>query len=120
MFLVPIFIYLFLQVNSNELPIFFSTTTIYIVTGVIEIFNKVIQTVTKTEPEDAQVIKVEPNHEGLWKITPFEETQHWFLKTGQIQTRISIQQLDNNVRYLRLQNLELKRLKILNILQGMT
>ncbi|KAG7211251.1 hypothetical protein KM043_010561 [Ampulex compressa] len=49
--------------------------------GVIEILNKVVHTVTKTEVEDAEVIKAERNYEGLWIITPFEEQEYWFLKT---------------------------------------
>lgn len=50
--------------------------------GVIEILNKVIQTVTKKEEEDKEVVKAEPNYEGLWIVTPFEENDYWFLKTG--------------------------------------
>nr|XP_012230348.1 PREDICTED: vacuolar protein sorting-associated protein 13C isoform X2 [Linepithema humile] len=49
--------------------------------GVIEILNKVIQTVTKKEEEDKEVVKSEPNYEGLWIVTPFEENDYWFLKT---------------------------------------
>ncbi|XP_025156985.1 vacuolar protein sorting-associated protein 13 isoform X1 [Harpegnathos saltator] len=49
--------------------------------GVIEILNKVIHTVTKKEEEDKEVVKPEPNYEGLWIITPFEEDDYWFLKT---------------------------------------
>ncbi|XP_012058655.1 PREDICTED: vacuolar protein sorting-associated protein 13C [Atta cephalotes] len=49
--------------------------------GVIEILNKVIHTVTKKEEEDKEVVKPEPNYEGLWIVTPFEENNYWFLKT---------------------------------------
>ncbi|XP_011630655.2 LOW QUALITY PROTEIN: vacuolar protein sorting-associated protein 13 [Pogonomyrmex barbatus] len=49
--------------------------------GVIEILNKVIHTMTKKEEEDKNIIKPEPNYEGLWIITPFEENNYWFLKT---------------------------------------
>ncbi|XP_026827312.1 vacuolar protein sorting-associated protein 13 isoform X2 [Ooceraea biroi] len=49
--------------------------------GVIEILSKVIHTVTKKEEEDKEIIKPEPNYEGLWIITPFEENDYWFLKT---------------------------------------
>ncbi|XP_020292498.1 vacuolar protein sorting-associated protein 13C isoform X2 [Pseudomyrmex gracilis] len=49
--------------------------------GVIEILNKVIQTVTKKEEESKEIVKLEPNYEGLWIITPFEEHDYWFLKT---------------------------------------
>ncbi|KAI4489144.1 hypothetical protein M0804_004642 [Polistes exclamans] len=49
--------------------------------GVIEILNKVIHTVTKAEVEDSEVVKHEPNYEGLWLITPYEEQNYWFLKT---------------------------------------
>ncbi|XP_031777535.1 vacuolar protein sorting-associated protein 13 isoform X3 [Nasonia vitripennis] len=48
--------------------------------GVIEILNRVVQTVTKKE-EEQEVKKLEPSHEGLWIITPFKETDYWFLKT---------------------------------------
>jgi len=50
--------------------------------GVIEILNKVIHTVTRKEEEDKEIIKSEPNYEGLWVVTPFEENNYWFLKTG--------------------------------------
>ncbi|XP_011259018.1 vacuolar protein sorting-associated protein 13 isoform X2 [Camponotus floridanus] len=49
--------------------------------GVIEILNKVVHTMTKKEEEDKEVIKAEPNYEGLWIVTPFEENDYWFLKT---------------------------------------
>ncbi|XP_076249315.1 vacuolar protein sorting 13C isoform X2 [Calliopsis andreniformis] len=49
--------------------------------GVIEILNKVVHTATKTEVKDEEVVVYEPNHEGLWIITPFEENDYWFLKT---------------------------------------
>ncbi|KYM79406.1 Vacuolar protein sorting-associated protein 13A, partial [Atta colombica] len=50
--------------------------------SVIEILNKVIHTVTKKEEEDKEVVKPEPNYEGLWIVTPFEENNYWFLKTA--------------------------------------
>lgn len=37
---------------------------------------------TKKEEENKEVVKPEPNYEGLWIITPFEENDYWFLKTG--------------------------------------
>ncbi|KAG5312576.1 VP13A protein, partial [Acromyrmex insinuator] len=49
--------------------------------GVIEILSKAILTVTRKEEEDKEVIKSEPNYEGLWIVTPFEENDYWFLKT---------------------------------------
>ncbi|XP_039312283.1 vacuolar protein sorting-associated protein 13 isoform X2 [Solenopsis invicta] len=49
--------------------------------GVIEILNKVIHMVTKKEEEDMEVVKSEPNYEGLWIVTPFEDNNYWFLKT---------------------------------------
>ncbi|XP_023289292.1 vacuolar protein sorting-associated protein 13 isoform X2 [Orussus abietinus] len=49
--------------------------------GVIEILNNVVQTITKTEAEDSEVAKPEPNYEGLWIVTPFDEHDYWFLKT---------------------------------------
>ncbi|XP_032688033.1 vacuolar protein sorting-associated protein 13 isoform X3 [Odontomachus brunneus] len=49
--------------------------------GVIEILNKVIHSVTKKEEEDKEIIKPEPNYEGLWIITSFMEDDYWFLKT---------------------------------------
>lgn len=49
--------------------------------GVIEILNKVIHTVTRKEEENKEVVKPEPNYEGLWIVTPFEENNYWFLKT---------------------------------------
>ncbi|XP_011874480.1 PREDICTED: vacuolar protein sorting-associated protein 13C isoform X2 [Vollenhovia emeryi] len=49
--------------------------------GVIEILNKVIHTVTRKEEEDKEIVKPEPNYEGLWIVTPFEENNYWFLKT---------------------------------------
>ncbi|XP_047359321.1 vacuolar protein sorting-associated protein 13 isoform X2 [Vespa velutina] len=48
--------------------------------GVIEILNNVIHTVTKTEVEDNEVVKPEPNYKGLWQITPYKEQNYWFLK----------------------------------------
>ncbi|CAL7938935.1 unnamed protein product [Xylocopa violacea] len=49
--------------------------------GVIEILNKVVHTATKTEVKDQEFVVPEPNHEGLWIVTPFEESDFWFLKT---------------------------------------
>ncbi|CAK9800782.1 Intermembrane lipid transfer protein Vps13, partial [Anthophora quadrimaculata] len=49
--------------------------------GVIEILNKVVHTATKTEEKDQEVVVAEQNYEGLWIITPFEESDFWFLKT---------------------------------------
>ncbi|XP_058806498.1 intermembrane lipid transfer protein Vps13 isoform X2 [Phymastichus coffea] len=49
--------------------------------GVIEILNRVVQTITKKDEEGTEVKKPEPNHEGLWVITPFTEPDYWFLKT---------------------------------------
>ncbi|KAL0119958.1 hypothetical protein PUN28_007968 [Cardiocondyla obscurior] len=49
--------------------------------GVIEILNKVIQTVTRKEEENKEIVKPEPNYEGLWIVTPFEESNYWYLKT---------------------------------------
>ncbi|XP_066591225.1 intermembrane lipid transfer protein Vps13 isoform X2 [Prorops nasuta] len=49
--------------------------------GVIEILSKVINSVTKKEEEDREVVKVEADHSGLWLITPYEENDYWFLKT---------------------------------------
>lgn len=46
--------------------------------------NKVIHTVTKTEIKDQEIVITEQNYEGLWIITPFEENDFWFLKTGKI------------------------------------
>lgn len=52
------------------------------VLGVIEILNKVVHTATKTEEQDQEVVVTEENYEGLWVVTPFEESDFWFLKTG--------------------------------------
>ncbi|KAK9299463.1 hypothetical protein QLX08_007488 [Tetragonisca angustula] len=49
--------------------------------GVIEILNKVVHTATKTEEQDQEVVVTEENYEGLWIVTPFEESDFWFLKT---------------------------------------
>ncbi|OAD52957.1 Vacuolar protein sorting-associated protein 13A, partial [Eufriesea mexicana] len=49
--------------------------------GVIEILNKVIHSVTKTDVKDEEVIITEQNYEGLWIVTPFKESDFWFLKT---------------------------------------
>ncbi|KAL7290198.1 hypothetical protein TKK_0015907 [Trichogramma kaykai] len=49
--------------------------------GVIEILNRVVQTVIKKEEDSGEVKKQEPNHDGLWIITPFKESDYWFLKT---------------------------------------
>nr|XP_012140992.1 PREDICTED: vacuolar protein sorting-associated protein 13C isoform X2 [Megachile rotundata] len=49
--------------------------------GVIEILNKVVHTATKTEVKNDEIVVSEQNHEGLWIITPFEESDFWFLKT---------------------------------------
>ncbi|XP_076380466.1 vacuolar protein sorting 13C isoform X3 [Megalopta genalis] len=50
--------------------------------GVIEILNKVVHTVTKTEVKDQEEDQIsEPNYQGLWIITPYEEGDFWFLKT---------------------------------------
>ncbi|XP_029176856.1 vacuolar protein sorting-associated protein 13 isoform X2 [Nylanderia fulva] len=49
--------------------------------GVMEILSKVVHTVTKKEEEDKEIVKPEPNYEGLWIVTPFEESDYWFLKT---------------------------------------
>lgn len=31
---------------------------------------------------DTEVVVTEQNYKGLWIITPFEENDYWFLKTG--------------------------------------
>ncbi|XP_076183155.1 vacuolar protein sorting 13C isoform X2 [Ptiloglossa arizonensis] len=49
--------------------------------GVIEILNKVVHTATKTEIKDQEIVTSEPSHKGLWIITPYEESDFWFLKT---------------------------------------
>lgn len=49
--------------------------------GVIEILNKVVHTVTRKEEENKEIVKPEPNYEGLWIVTPFDENNYWFLKT---------------------------------------
>ncbi|KZC12683.1 Vacuolar protein sorting-associated protein 13A, partial [Dufourea novaeangliae] len=49
--------------------------------GVIEILNKVVHTATKTEVKDEEVVISESNHEDLWIVTPYEESEFWFLKT---------------------------------------
>lgn len=49
--------------------------------GVIEILNKVIHMVTRKEEENKEIVKPEPNYEGLWIVTPFDENNYWFLKT---------------------------------------
>jgi len=50
--------------------------------GVIEILNRVIQTVMiEKEEKEMEIIKPEPNYEGIWIITPFEEYDYWFLRT---------------------------------------
>nr|XP_050858456.1 intermembrane lipid transfer protein Vps13 isoform X2 [Vespula vulgaris] len=68
--------------EGKGLHIDVSCTDIYISVspGVIEILNNVIHTVTKTEEEDKEVVKPEPNYEGLWQITPYKEQNYWFLK----------------------------------------
>ncbi|XP_046738037.1 vacuolar protein sorting-associated protein 13 isoform X1 [Diprion similis] len=48
--------------------------------GVIEILNKVVQTVTKTQDDNEDLVKSEPNYSGVWTITPFRENDYWFLK----------------------------------------
>lgn len=58
--------------------------------GVIEILNKVVHTATKTQEQDQEVIITERNYEGLWVVTPFEENDFWFLKTGKIYIYIYI------------------------------
>lgn len=47
----------------------------------IEILNRVLQKVTTKEPDGDEIVKPEPTHEGLWLVTPFEESEYWFLKT---------------------------------------
>nr|XP_034187905.1 vacuolar protein sorting-associated protein 13 isoform X3 [Osmia lignaria] len=49
--------------------------------GVIEILNKVVHTATKTEEKDDEVVVHEQHYDGLWIISPFEESDFWFLKT---------------------------------------
>ncbi|XP_044002668.1 vacuolar protein sorting-associated protein 13 isoform X3 [Aphidius gifuensis] len=49
--------------------------------GVIEILNRVVQKLTAKETDNEEEINKEPNHEGLWLISPFQEKEYWFLKT---------------------------------------
>ncbi|XP_053594598.1 intermembrane lipid transfer protein Vps13 isoform X2 [Microplitis demolitor] len=49
--------------------------------GVIEILNRVLRGVSLSDPETDHEVKADPNHQGLWLITPYEETDYWFLKT---------------------------------------
>ncbi|KAJ8665252.1 hypothetical protein QAD02_006914 [Eretmocerus hayati] len=48
--------------------------------GVIEILNRVVQTITKANEEEDELKKLELNHEGLWTASPFKEPDYWFLK----------------------------------------
>ncbi|XP_020707369.2 intermembrane lipid transfer protein Vps13 isoform X2 [Athalia rosae] len=48
--------------------------------GVIEMLNKVVQTVTKNQQVEDESVKVEPDYSGVWMITPFNENDYWFLK----------------------------------------
>ncbi|XP_043267936.1 vacuolar protein sorting-associated protein 13 isoform X2 [Venturia canescens] len=49
--------------------------------GVIEILNKVLQKISTKEADEDEIVKSEPTHEGLWLVTPYEESEYWFLKT---------------------------------------
>lgn len=65
-----------------HLDICFTDIHVSVSPGVIEILNKVVQTVTKTEEEDSEIEKPGPSHERLWLISPYQEKDYWFLKTG--------------------------------------
>lgn len=58
------------------------TCYLWVIIGVIEILNKVVHTATKTEEKGDEVIVHEQHYDGLWIISPFEESDFWFLKTG--------------------------------------
>ncbi|XP_051160676.1 intermembrane lipid transfer protein Vps13 isoform X3 [Leptopilina boulardi] len=64
-----------------HLDICFTDIHVSVSPGVIEILNKVVQTVTKTEEEDSEIEKPGPSHERLWLISPYQEKDYWFLKT---------------------------------------
>lgn len=49
-----------------------------------------VHTATKTEEQDQEVVVTEENYEGLWIVTPFEESDFWFLKTGIIRILVYI------------------------------
>ncbi|XP_033213445.1 vacuolar protein sorting-associated protein 13 isoform X2 [Belonocnema kinseyi] len=69
------------EAEGLHLDVCFTDIHVSVSPGVIEILNKVVQTVTKKDEEDSEVEKPGPSHEGLWLITPFDEKDYWFLKT---------------------------------------
>ncbi|XP_043479643.1 vacuolar protein sorting-associated protein 13 isoform X2 [Leptopilina heterotoma] len=64
-----------------HLDICFTDIHVSVSPGVIEILNKVVQTITKKEVEDSEIEKPGPSHEKLWLISPYQEKEYWFLKT---------------------------------------
>jgi len=65
-----------------HVEVLFTDIHISVSPGVIEILNRVIQTVMmEKEEKEIEIIKPEPDYERLWMITPFEEYDYWFLKT---------------------------------------
>ncbi|XP_074114843.1 vacuolar protein sorting 13C isoform X2 [Cotesia typhae] len=49
--------------------------------GVIEILSRVMRGLTSSDEEADQFIRPDPSHQGLWLITPYDESEYWFLKT---------------------------------------
>lgn len=77
-----------------HLDICFTDIHVSVSPGVIEILNKVVQTVTKTEVEDDEIEKPGPSHEKLWLISPYQEKDYWFLKTGKCHWRITFLKIE--------------------------
>ncbi|CAG5075993.1 Similar to Vps13: Vacuolar protein sorting-associated protein 13 (Drosophila melanogaster) [Cotesia congregata] len=49
--------------------------------GVIEILSRVMRGLTSSDEQADQFIRPDPSHQGLWLITPYDESEYWFLKT---------------------------------------
>ena len=75
---------------------------VYNAAGVIEILNRVMKKITTKEPDADENVKHEPTHEGLWLVSPYEETDYWFLKTEvgiEVLEEFSYEEADEVVPY---------------------
>lgn len=48
--------------------------------AIIEIINKAVSTVTKTESKDESIVEVLPDYSELWEVKKYKEDDFWFLK----------------------------------------
>lgn len=65
------------------------------VTGTIELLNRVMAAVTAAKQDKDSKNVAETDHSKLWEVQHYNETSYWFLKTGQFTNKILLILLSN-------------------------